>query len=55
MGIHNREGSFEMDLWVKEDEKEPTSYRKNQRYAELNESDDEDEEESNMDFIRQVC
>ena len=64
MPIHEREGSFEMDLWVKkgsssvnESSRAKPANKKKQRYAELADSDDEDDdvEVTNMDFVRQAC
>ena len=57
--IHERNGGFEMDLWIEECKKpkvkEESAVRKGQRYCELIESDeDEDEDELDMDFVRQV-
>ena len=53
-----------MDLWVKkgsstvnESSKAKSTYKKKQRYAELADSDDEDDdvEVTDMDFVRQAC
>ena len=64
MPIHEREGSFEMDLWVKgspatinESSREESVKKSKQRYSELADDDDEDDdaEGTDMDFVRQAC
>ena len=59
--IENRDGSFELDLWVQENNRgivqgeEQSTFRKGQRYSELIDSEDQEEEDSiDMGFIRQA-
>ena len=58
--IQNRDGSFELDLWVQEGEKdneyndEQGTLRKGQRYTELIDEEEQEEDSMNVDFLRQV-
>ena len=57
--IKEKEGGFEMEFWIQEcksgDIREKAKRKKNQRYAELaDSSDDEEEDVTTMDFVRQA-